>query len=309
MGQAARTGKDTALHPFQTSAYLAGLATLGTPCKDRDGVIRVLRRQIPGSPLADGVGPWPYLWITGAADLAALQDQHPELVTITAVTQPGYVPPRQGVDSVFLKDHFIYDPRLPKPQLSARATLRLRRAMAISTVEIAQDPAAKGRLAAAMIRLYRAQALRRGFSGFFHSLPDRHFTALAEMPAGRFFCVTIEGAPAAMACAATHEDQIQILHIALSDHGLRQNASYVLMQALQDYAEATGTRLLTGGMPEGARPSLGTFKQRWANSTAPVHLLRIVNDPARYRTLSGDAETEGFFPAYRRRRLDWTAGA
>jgi len=260
---------------------------------------RLLQRTIEGKDCIDGVGAWPYTWITGRHDIESLKQDYPDMVTICAVTQPGYVQRREDVDSIFLKDHFAYDPMLPRKPLSTRSDLRLRRALAISDFEMATSKVAKHDMAREFIPIYRLQSERREIKGFFQNLTDRHFTSVAELDSGRYFKVTTGGVTGAMACSVLHEDQLQILHIAITEEGLRQNASYVLMNGLMQVADEACATLLTGGMPDSARSSLHTFKQRWSNRFAPVYMLRIVNDPIRYHTLCEGNDRAGFFPAYR----------
>lgn len=286
-------------HPFHTRTYLQGLDNIGEPVADGRGRFHLLRRPIPGSALFDGAGPWPYYRVSGDEDLRTLREGFADLVTITAVTQPGYVPPADQVESIFLKDHFAYDPCLPRTELSRRTAKRLQAGLAISRFEVADDRPATTRMAAEMTPLYRRQATRRGFSEFFRSFSDTHFTSIADLDAGRYFKVTIDGETGAMACGILHQGVLQILHIAISDIGLRHNASYVLMSGLLEQADEAQAKLLTGGMPDSARDTLETFKRRWANSYEPVHLLRIVNDRRKYEALSANRDPKGFFPAYR----------
>jgi hypothetical protein len=295
------------MHPFHSKSYLDGLSNNGKPVANLQVGWRLLQRPIAGSGCFDGVGSWPYTWITGQQEIESLRQDYPDLVTICAVTQPGYLPPRDGVDNILLKHHFTYDPRLPRRPLSTRSALRLRKAFAVSAFEVATDTTTKRGMARELIQLYRLQNERRGITGFFQSLTDRHFTSVAGLESGRYFKVTTGGITGAMACGVVYQDQLQILHIAISEEGLRQNASYVLMDGLMGLADETRATLLTGGMPDSARASLHTFKQKWSNRLAPVYLLRIVNDPIRYRALCGTADRGGFFPAYRQPKPEPTA--
>lgn len=287
------------MHPFHSKTYLDGLENIGEPMPSPQGGWRLLQRPIAGSGCFDGAGPWPYTWVTGQHEIESLKQDYPDMVTICAVTQPGYLPRCDEVDSIFLKDHFAYDPRLPRKPLSARSALRLRGALAISALEVGTNKVAKHDMAREFIQIYRLQNERREITGFFQSLTDRHFTSVAELDSGRYFKVTTGGVTGAMACGVLHEDQLQILHIAITQEGLQQNASYVLMDGLMQVADEARATLLTGGMPDSARSSLHTFKQRWSNRFAPVYMLRIVNDPVRYHALCEGADRTGFFPTYR----------
>lgn len=287
------------LHPFHSKTYLDGLENIGKPVPNPQGGWRLLQRPIARSGCFDGVGPWPYTVVAGLHEIESLKQDYPDLVTICVVTQPGHLPNCDVVDSIFLKDHFAYDPQLPRQPLSARSALRLRRARAISTFAEGTNKVAKQDMAREFIELYRLQNKRREITGFFQSFTDRHFTSVAELDSGRYFKVTTDGVTGAMACGVLHDGQLQILHIAISEEGLRQNASYVLMDGLMEVADEACATLFTGGMPDSARPSLHTFKRRWSNRFVPVYMLRIVNDPIRYNALCGTMDRNGFFPAYR----------
>jgi len=262
------------------------------------GRFPVLRRPVPETSLWDGVGPWPYLWVGGPSDLDALREDFPHLVTLTVVTQPGYVPKTRFGDAVLLKQHFVYDPALPPPVMSRRARARLRRGEAAGTFEVVS-----GREAwQTMTALYSGLVRRRRLTGSIFDMPGSHFEAVADLSESVFFRVRDAAGVGAMACGVVFGGLLQILHTATSESGLTWNASYLLMHGLQTYARELGVRLLLGGMPDRGRDGLRIFKERWVNSYAPVYLLRIVNDPARYAALCSGARADAsFFPAYRNR--------
>lgn len=297
-GLAARPGPDASF-PFNRPAYAAGLGTIGAPVADPTGRIVLLRRPIPGSDRFDGIGPWPYLWIGDGDDIAALRDGFGDLVTVTAVAQPGLDPRRidPSIDAVLLKQHFVFDPRLPVPALSRRSHARLRRAQAVGVFDVVADRGE--RLAIAPV--YEGLLGRRGLKGGLFDFPAAHFASIADLPESVFFRAARAGGIGAMACGIVHGDMLQVLHIAISEDGLDWHASYLLMRGMQDFAREHGLRLLTGGMPDGARDGLRTFKLRWSNAFAPVHLIRIVNDRDACRALSEARGAVGssYFPAYR----------
>jgi hypothetical protein len=284
--------------PFNTPAYAAGLGHLGAVEMHAAGRFPVLRRRVPGTSLWDGVGPWPYLWVDSPSDLDALREDFRHLVTLTVVTQPGYVPRARSGEAVFLKQHFVYDPALPAPVLSRRARARLRRCEAAGTFEVVP----RGEAWPAMTEAYAGLVRRRRLTGSLFDMPDDHFEAIAHLDESVFFRVRDASGTGAMACGVVFGGLLQILHTATTENGLTWNASYLLMHSLQTYSRGSGVRLLLGGMPDSGTDGLRIFKERWVNSFAPVYLLRIVNDPARYAALcSGAAAGVSFFPAYRSR--------
>jgi hypothetical protein len=244
------------------------------------------------------VGPWPYLWVGAPSDLVALREDFRHLVTLTVVTQPGYVPKARLGDAVLLKQHFVYDPALPPPTMSRRARARLRRCEAAGTFEVASDEEAWQ----AMSAVYAGLVRRRRLTGSLFDMPGSHFEAIADLDESILFRVRDEAGVGAMACGVVFGGLLQILHTATSENGLTWDASYLLMHGLQTFSRELGVRLLLGGMPDRGTDGLRIFKERWVNSFAPVYLLRIVNDPARYAALcSGAPADASFFPAYRNR--------
>ena len=282
--------------PFNAEEYVAGLGGLGTPERSARGGFSILTRPIPGTDMSDGVGPWPYLWISGPDDIAALHEDFRHLLTVTAVTQPGYVPDGATVDAALLKMHYVYDPGRPPAPMSRRARLRLRRCEERASFDVVVPFARRMRMAAIHARLVS----RRGLPGDYTSFTPQHVEALARLESSVFFEVRDADGIGAMACGVLFGEQLQILHMAGTDEGLRWNASYLLMAGLQQYATEYGVQLMTGGMPDTRTDGLRIFKQRWANHSEPVYLLRVVNDKPAYAALCGHrlAETP-FFPAYR----------
>ncbi|MCK0209149.1 hypothetical protein MWN33_14025 [Starkeya koreensis] len=280
--------------PFHTEGYVAGL--IGVPELSSRGDMVVLRRPIPGTELHDGVGPWPYLWIGGEGDLKVLREEFRHLVTITAVTQPGYVPPSSAGNPALLKMHYVYDPQRPPVALSRRARLRLSRCEERAEFRLVEGKAQRLQ----MTDIYARLLSRRGLEGSYVDFPRAHFESIAELDCGVFFEVRDAQGIGAMACGVEFRDMLQILHMASTDEGLRWNASYLLMAGLQRYVGQHGLRLLTGGMPDAGTDGLKLFKERWANHAEPVYLLRIVNDAQAYAALcAGRAEDACYFPAYR----------
>jgi hypothetical protein len=282
--------------PFNSGYYASGLSHLGAPEAHPSWSFCLLRRPIKDTGLEDGIGPWPYVCIADSADLTALREDFRHLVTLSVVTQPGYVPADKAVDATLLKQHFVYDPQRPMPELSRRARIRLRRAEAIGSVELITD--IEDRMA--MTEIYEGLKRRRGLAGGIFDYPRRHFETVARMPNSLFLQVRAASGIGAMACGFIFGDMLQILHTVIAEDGLRWNASYLLMRALQELARERGVRLLTGGMPAGGSAGLRVFKLRWVNDFTPVYLLRIVNDPRAYASLCrAGTDRNSFFPAYR----------
>lgn len=282
--------------PFNSVAYLSGLSNIGTPESDEHGQLSVLKRRIPGSELYDGIGPWPYLWVESQQVIRALQEAFQDLVTLTVVTQPGYVPRGPWSGSTFLKNHFVYDPVLPEPPMSKRTRIRLSKCEARASFSLITGHERR----MACIALYRRLMQRRGLVGCFVDFPDGHFNSISLLENSVFFEVADSEGTGAFSCGVVFNGILQVLHMASSDEGLRWNASYLLMKGMQDYARSNRVRLMTGGMPDAGSPGLQKFKRRWSNAFEPVHIMKIINNAALYDKLCEESgRTLRFFPGYR----------
>ena len=278
---------------FNSREYARGLCHLGVPRTNEGSSITVLSRPTPDGGHVDGIGPWPYLWLDEAGEQALRRDFW-ELVTVAAVSQPGYIPQADS-DATLLKHHFGYDPALPRPKLSNRSRRRLDQCRNFAVFEQVVDPDER----MSVFPLYRALVGRRGLAGGFFDFPREHFTAVASDPDGLVFRVRAGDRVGAMACAVRVGDLLQVLHTVPTADGLTWNASYLLMDGLQNLADEWGIPVFFGGMPDNGSDGLRIFKQRWMNRMEPVHLFRIINDPEAYERLCGAVAKRDFFPAYR----------
>jgi hypothetical protein len=280
--------------PFHTRQYLSGFPHVGPAAFARDAPAGVLRRPIAGSDLFDGLGPWPYLRAGHGCDIAALAGAFPDLVTIAVITQPGFRP-AGGEDAVLLKEHFLFDPDLPPAPLSRRARQRLRRAEGSWRIDCPESAPERMDLAP----LYREVGRRRAFAGGVFDFPIAHFAALASLDGMVYFRIGRDGETAGMACGALFEDELHLLHIAIADRALPDNASYPLMQAIIDFCRERKVVMMMGGTPRTDGEGIARFKRRWTNRRAPVYLTRIVNRPDTYAALCRDRPSTTYFPAYR----------
>jgi hypothetical protein len=279
--------------PFNSPIYLSGLAHLGSVEFATEAPAPILRRQIPGTTRFDGLGSWPYLWISTKGEISALSEAYCHLLTLTVVTQPGFRPACEA--AAYFKDHYLYDPSRGSPALSKKARDHLRRAEQICAFDIVTR--FDERMAIAC--LYDELRRRRSLAGTFFDFPRIHFETVARLDGAVFFRVRNGDDVCAMACGFAFGDRIQLLHIAITDAGLRQDASYCLMNAMLEFARSERRLLCMGGLPRYGDEGLLRFKTRWSNRQEPVFMLRIVNDPAAYAELVRGRKDERYFPAYR----------
>ena len=281
--------------PFNSRTYLSGLAHLGRVETRAGAPFTLLKRPIEGTNRCDGLGAWPYVFIGRDERLAALAKAFGDLVTLTLVTQPGYRPSGKVGNAIRFKDHYIYDPARASPSLSKRTREHLRRAERAFRFEVVEAPQQRQQI----VPLYRELRRRRGLGGGFFDFPPSHFAMLASLPGAAFFGVKDPEGMTGMACGSAFGDFLQLLHIAVSDAGLRRDAGYLLMQGVLDFAKENGWRLGLGGLPRPGDVGVVRFKTRWSNLNERVYLSRFVNDPGAYAELGHGHETESYFPAYR----------
>jgi hypothetical protein len=281
--------------PFNRVDYVSGLTHLGQVELRPSAPAAILRRPISGSRHFDGLGPWPYMWIYGTRQVEDLYEAFRDLVTLTVITQPGHRPVCRDDDAVLFKEHFIFDPSLQLPEFSKRVRKQVRRGLEASEFDVVTD--FKQRLD--MASLYEELKSRRRLAGGFFDFPRVHFETVASLREAVFFRVRNSGRVDAMACGVVFGEWIQLLHIVISDAGLRGSASYALMFGLLEYAKTHRRWLCMGGIPRHGDEGLLRFKVRWSNRRAPVFLVRIVNDTSAYAKLIRGRTQSGYFPAYR----------
>ena len=152
----------------------------------------------------------------------------------------------------------------------------------------------------AIVGLYEELRRRRGLAGTFFDFRCVHFETVARLEGAVFFRVRNGEDVCAMACGFAFGDWIQLLHVAITDTGLRQDASYCLMNSMLEFARNERRLLCMGGfLPRYGDEGLKRFKTRWSNRQEPVFLLRLVNDRTAYAELTRGRGDERYFPAYR----------
>jgi hypothetical protein len=287
------------LCPFSSVDYLQGLSNIGVVDQHPNPSFAVLQRQIHDTCNIDGIGPWPYRWISNESDIEVFNEDFRHLVTLCVVTHPGWEPSSaiaKKVNIQPLKEHFVFNPDKSTPKLSKRAIQRLKKAEHRGNFEVISSLDEQ----LIITDLYEQLKLRRNLIGGFFDMPMNHFASIARLPESVFFQVRDSSAVGAMACGVVINDFLQILHIVPTEYGLTWNASYLMMYGLQDYVRQQGLILLTGGMPDGGSQGLSIFKKRWANDFISVKMLCIVNDQTTATKLAAKfGNNSNYFPNYR----------
>lgn len=285
--------------PFSSIDYLRGLSNIGVVDQHSELPFAVLKRKIQDTCLMDGIGPWPYRWISNESDVEVFREGFPHLVTLTVVTHPGWEPSTslaRKLNIQRLKDHYVFDPGKNTPILSRRGINRLKEAEHRGNFEVISSCDEKLIIA----DLYEQLKLRRNLIGGFFDMPMHHFASIARLPGSVFFRVRDSYELGAMACGVIINHFLQILHIVPTAYGLTWNASYLMMYGLQEYVRQHNLILLTGGMPASGSSGLHIFKNRWANDFLSVNMLCIVNDQTTTDKLAANyGSHSNYFPNYR----------
>jgi hypothetical protein len=285
--------------PFSSMDYLLGLSNLGNVDQHPDKPDAVISRRISGTHLFDGIGTWPYRWISDDSDIDVFTQGFRHLVSLRVVIQPGWTPSSAIAlksDTRKLKDHFVFDPDKPTPVLSRRARKRLAAADKRGNFEVVTSMVDQLKI----IAHYEQLKVHRNLTGGFFDMQESHFEAIARLPGAVFFRVSDGHDAGAMACGVVINNFLQILHLVPTQYGLSWNASYLMMYGLQQFAREKGLLLLTGGMPDNGANGLLIFKKRWANAFLPVFMLCIINQEKIYQQLVSKLGFHpNYFPSYR----------
>lgn len=273
------------------------LSTLGLgDVSPGPGRVPFVLRPIPGTSLRDAVLPWPY----SAPSVTDLCADPSGPVTIVGVLSPAMETEEvdalraAGVDVTSAKEHFVFDPGMPRRSWGGSTRTKIRRG------ERDWSPVLLGAADLdAVMRVYRALIARRGASSSYWNFEPHHFGYLLQSAQTR--CVGMvdsAGELGAFIILATSGQDLHAVHIASTDRALATWATYALMAAVVGECERDGCRLFLGGVP-GSRPaSAGQFKERWSTGTRPAWLATMVVDHDAYASLPIRSPA-GHFPRYR----------
>lgn len=255
--------------------------------------VPLIGRAIPGTQFIDAQLPWPYVNL-GVDELKALARHHPQVVSIVGVLLPPGGDDCGGCpEAVPLKPHFLFDPSRAQTPLSGKSRANLADAGRVWAFR--EGGGEENWLS--FRRAYSELVARRQLSGTSFDFPPSHFAQLAALPSIRLLGVHDGREWGAMICAAEGGGELHMIHLVVSEVGLRTNASYALMQSLIDRCADGGTRLYLGGVPAGDNGGVLKFKSRWSNRTLGSWLFRLIVRPDVYEALAIPGNV--FFPAYR----------
>ena len=301
---------------FDHPDYLDTLAWLGTPVHLRQGSA-ILRPATPD--LQDARGSWPYQSPPSSGLLAALARKGPAL-NLTAVIRPDI--DAQALDAALhasreqfalslrtLKDHLCHSAARPpaRETYSSRTLRRLDEARGRFTVQ--REVFGPDHM---VIADWQDRVRRRRSVPHISSPDAAHFAALTRLAPSlqpAVACITVRrrqgGALAgiflAMQDLATGNWHA---HSALSDEAaIPEFSNYLLFDGAIEALK--GHDIWFGGAPGGANGSgVFRFKQRFANHSAPAHIVSVDLDSAGLDRLRAERGCFDFLPDYRDPRTE-----
>lgn len=290
--------------------YAQSLDEYGSPLELPASQAWILKRNISGSPLLDGMGLYPIFMCANWAGLPAdLDNLRGDLVSLALVTDPfgEYTPADlqrafQDIARPY-KQHFVIDlTQKPKDFIDKHHRRNLRKALEAVNIEIcAENPVQYlNEWTALYDNLIRRHTIT-GITKFSH----RAFEKQLRTPGMVAFRALADGVTIGMLLWYKHGD-IGYYHLgAYNDLGYRLNASYALFGALIDYFAASGLKWLSLGAGAGvdgnANDGLTRFKRGWSTGTRTAYFCGRVFDRQKYNELlqARNIPETDFFPAYR----------
>lgn len=286
--------------------YAASLGEFGQPrhLPQSDGWI--LQRRIPGSPLEDAMGVYPFFtcrhWHRLSADLDELGK---DLVSLIVVTDPFADCDRHTLEKGFqqvlpYKDHFVADLSASPEDFvkkSHRATVR--RAQKKVEVEVCETPLDRLEI---WVELFSVLAERHNISGL-RAFSEKAFATQLAIPGLVMFEARFEGKIVGLDLWYVMGDVAYGHLVAFSQLGYKLRASYATKWEVLAYfcGKVRWVDFGAGAGSAAGNSGLTDFKSGWSVGTKPVYLCSRIFQPDVYRDLAiaRQAEATSYFPAYR----------
>jgi hypothetical protein len=304
----AHLGDSATAYGYAHAAYAASLDALGEPRRLARSGGSILVREIPGSELRDGMGPYPIFacadWAALATDIGELRD---ELVTVSLVADPfggataGDLARAFGDLVTPFKEHFVVDLRGAwRETIHPHHKRNVRRALARLEVEPVDDPST---MLDDWVTLYRGLIDRHRITGPAAFSRDS-FAAQLRVP-GIAALRALEGGVTVGATLWYVVGDVAYYHLgAYTARGYELGSSFALFdRGLERFAAAgvAWASLGAGAGLDGAlEDGLTRFKRGWATATRTAYLCGRILQRGVYDELSA-ARSPGtpYFPEYR----------
>lgn len=290
---------------YDSHAYADSLIHIGENFLIQDANISIIKRAIPNNPqIYDAMSPWPYCTAPVHQYVNELKRQMAcqGLVSYTSVLRPDHLVDfeffeRNGFLTQKLKDHFVYDPNLPKPNYSAKTRLNIRRGDRFWDVK----KISLGQYKYDIVLMHEILASSKSFSQISH-LTYSHFERLSEIEG-----VNVLGAfdEEGLGCALVFiqddiDGEIHFHTIVGLKRAYEKNGFYALINhALEQWGDSYAIYL--GGIPSsGNAAGIEKFKQRFSNRKTPVYMLKsIINNDVYHQLCRENGSDKYYFPSYR----------
>jgi hypothetical protein len=291
------------LHPL----YAQSFSRIGEPVFLPMSKGWLIKRQIPGTPNYDGMGPYPLFfcenWDYLIPDLESLSEQ---LISLIMVINPDSGFPINEFKSYFdkffpYKDHFLLDTHLPLDETTSKVSrYDARRALKDVTVDLQKSPKID---LDEWVALYDNLIKRHNITGI-RTFSQEAFAKQIAIPNTHYFRALHNGEIVGGNLYIIQNDVAYGHLLALTPKGYELGASHaILWTAIQHLAKYVRLINFGGGTSiNQENPSgLDKFKQGWSNTVSTSHFCGKILNKAVYNQLASQINIDNinWFPVYR----------
>ncbi len=304
-------GHDDALagmNGYLTAEYAASLSALGTPSRLPKSGGFILKRRIPGSPLLDGMGPYPLFCCADWSRLPEdLMQVGTEIVSLALVADPFGSYELGTLRECFqrvapFKKHFVADLSRPLERIvSPHHRKHARKGLRKNAVERCLEPPAHSD---EWITLYGDLTRRKQVRGP-AAIGEQGLIRQLSVPGLVMFRATIEGCTTGLHLWYVCQD-VAYAHLgAYNDRGYETGASYALFWTAFQYFQGEAVKWVhlggSAGLASSGSDGLSDFKAGWSTESRTAYFCGRICNEAAYRALVGEARSPrtDYFPAYR----------
>ncbi len=290
-------------HPL----YAKSFSEIGEPIflpKSRGWLIK---RQIPGMPFYDAMGPYPLFFCDSWDRLAEdLDELKADLVSVALVIIPSagfpYEDYKKYLDQFYpYKDHYLLDLSLHLEDVVSKGRRKdVRRALRHLNIEVKSPPDID---AAEWSALYHNLIYKHQVRGI-RTFSDQCFAKQLLIPGMFYFRVLYRDKVVGANLYLLQGDTVYFHLSAFSDEGYELDASYAVKWTAIQYFKERARWMNLGGATafiNGAQSGLEQFKEGWSNKTTRSYFCGKIFNQELYEKIThnmGKSE-ENWFPSYR----------
>lgn len=266
-----------------------------------------IKRQIPGTPYFDAMGPYPMFFCDDwDALIGDLQQLKGDLISISMVIGPFEELPNNEYSDFFdifkpYKNHYILDTNVPIAQAVSKWSLKdARRALKEVSIDLVTAPDIN---LDEWVTLYDNLVKRHDIKGI-RAFSRESFAKQITIPNTHFFRAWRKGELVGGNLYYIQQNVAYGHLLALTDEGYRLGASHAIKWvAIQNLAKMVKWINFGGstGNDQGSLTGLDKFKMGWTNDVKRSHFCAKVLDQVKYDELTSNKAvvTPEWFPAYR----------